>query len=47
MDRREILVTRFGEMRDMINCLSIDEGTALPKEEKKIITSFDEAIKLK
>ena len=26
MQRQEILVTRYGEMRDMIACLLIDEG---------------------
>lgn len=47
MDRRETLVTRFGEMQDLINCLSIDEGTALPKKTKKVYTDFDQAIKLR
>lgn len=48
MGRHEILVTRYGEMQDMIACLSIYEGTALPKEQKtKHYTSFDDAIKLR
>jgi len=46
MGREEILVTRFGEMADMISCLSIYEGNAVPKEEKTY-TDFDEAIKLR
>lgn len=45
MDRREILITRYGEMMDMIACLSIYEGTAVPK--KQPITDFDEAMKLR
>ena len=28
MQRQEILVTLYGEMRDMIACLLIDEGRA-------------------
>lgn len=49
MGKREILVTTFGEMMDMIACLSIYEGTAVPKSDKKVrrYTSFDEAIKLR
>jgi hypothetical protein len=47
MDRREILTLRFGEMQDMIACLSVYEGTALPKTQKKRITDFAEAIKLR
>lgn len=45
MSRSEILVTTFGEMTDMISCLSIYEGAAVPKKER--ITDFDEAIKLR
>lgn len=49
MSRREILITKYGEMKDMIACLSIYEGVAVPKETKKTrrITSFEEAIKLR
>lgn len=49
MSRREILVTTYGEMTDMIACLSIYEGTAVPKETKKTkrYTAFDEAMKLR
>lgn len=49
MDRREILATRFGEMLDMINCLSIYNGDAVPKKSSgaKHYTDFDAAIKLR
>lgn len=47
MSKQEILVTRIGEMLDMISCLSIYEGAALPRQEKKIYTNFDEAIQLR
>lgn len=30
--RAEILSTRYGEMLDLIDCDSIYEGTAVPKE---------------
>lgn len=48
MSRREILATRFGEMQDMIACLSIYDGSALPKStSSKRYTDFDEAMKLR
>ena len=47
MSKREILVTQWGEMQDMIACLSIFDGSAVPKKEKKRYTAFDEAIKLR
>lgn len=47
MDRREILITRYGEMMDMIACLSIFEGTAVPKKKKSILTDFDEIMRLR
>lgn len=31
MTKSEILITRYGEMMDMINCMAIFEGTAKPK----------------
>lgn len=34
MSKREILVTPYGEMADMIACLFIDEGRAKPKKPK-------------
>lgn len=43
MSRREILLTRYGEMLDMIACLAIQNG-APPKREKRKI-SFEEAMK--
>lgn len=46
MQRQEILVTRIGEMRDMISCLLIDEGRMEYKAPKKIWT-YEEAIALK
>ena len=48
MGRREILVTRFGEMQDMIACLSIYDGSAVPKRAAaQQYTDFDQAIKLR
>ena len=45
MDKREIMDTTIGEMADMISCLAIYEGNAVPK--KKTVTDFDEAIKMR
>lgn len=47
MEKREIYVTPYGEMIDMINCMAIDNGAARPKRKAKRITSFDEVIKLR
>jgi len=49
MGKCEVLATPYGEMLDMIACLSIYEGLAVPKESKKTrrYTTFDEAIKLR
>jgi hypothetical protein len=49
MSKREILITPYGEMMDMIACLSIYDGNAVPKSKKKNkrYTAFDEAIKLR
>lgn len=44
MSRQEVMVTRYGEMRDMISCLSIYNG-ASPKRAKKKFT-FDQAMEL-
>jgi len=46
MDRQETICTRYGEMLDMINCLSIFNGGAEQVEPKKKWT-FDEAIALR
>lgn len=45
MSKQEILVAPFGEMRDMIACLSIYQGTATQKKTKR--WTFDEAINLR
>jgi len=47
MDRREIIITRYGEMVDMLSCLAIYEGTAVPKKKAKRFTRFEDAIKLR
>ena len=46
MTRQEILVTRYGEMQDMISCLAIYDGIAKPKKAEKKM-SYDEAINLR
>lgn len=45
MSKREILVTRYGEMADMIACFAIYNG-AEPKEKHKKL-SYDEAINVR
>lgn len=40
------MVTPFGEMQDMISCLSIYEGLAEPKKYKKK-WNYDEAMALR
>ena len=45
MNKQEILVTPYGEMKDMISCMSIYEGNARQKTKKK--WTFDEAINLR
>jgi len=45
MGRREILLTRYGEMLDMIACLDIQHGAPPKKEKRKM--SFQEAIALR
>ena len=44
MAKQEIMVTRYGEMSDMISCFAIFNG-AEPLKKKKM--SFDEALKLR
>lgn len=46
MQRQEILVTKVGEMTDMIACLLIDEGRLDYKPPKKV-WDYQEAIALK
>lgn len=36
MSRREILVTRYGEMTDMIACYAIYNGAKIKKSKKKL-----------
>ena len=43
MSRQEIIVTRYGEMSDMISCFAIYNG-AEPKKKKM---TFDEVLKLR
>ena len=45
MRRQEIMVTRYGEMLDMIACLAIYHG-AKPRKKVKHWT-FDEAMKVR
>lgn len=46
MSKQEIEHTRFGEMVDMISCLSIYQGAAVEKAKKKTWT-FDEVMALR
>lgn len=43
MAKQEVLVTRLGEMLDMIACLAIYNGRAKPKKRK---LTFDEIMSL-
>lgn len=45
MNKQEIMITRYGEMADMISCYAIFNG-AEPKKRKHKMT-FDEAIMLR
>lgn len=44
MSRKEVLYSRYGEMRDLIACYQIENGQAKPKQKaiKKKMT-FDQA----
>ena len=42
--REEVLVTRYGEMLDMVTCFSIYKGSAKPKKDKM---TFAEAMELR
>lgn len=44
MGRKETLLTTVGEMMDLMNCLSIYNGSAEPKKPK---LTYDEAISLR
>ena len=43
MNKQEIMITRYGEMSDMISCYAIFNG-AEPKKKKM---SFDDVLKLR
>lgn len=45
MSKREIMVTRYGEMCDMISCFAIYRG-AEPKKKKRKLT-FDEVLAMR
>lgn len=47
MSKQEILVTPFGEMQDMIACLSIFNGNARQKINRSKDMTYDEAINLR
>lgn len=38
MCKREVLITKYGEMMDMIACLAIFNGAAKPKKRKPKLT---------
>jgi hypothetical protein len=46
MSKHEILITRYGEMADLISCLAIFEGRAEQKRKKRA-WSFQDAIALR
>lgn len=45
MSKQEILLTRYGEMSDMISCFAIYHGAEQKRKRKRL--SFDEAIALR
>ena len=45
MTKQEIMVTRYGEMGDMISCYAIFKGAEPRKRKKKL--DYDEAIALR
>lgn len=47
MSREETMLTRYGEMLDLMNCMAIYNGGAEQKAKKKRITSFTEAMMLR
>ena len=44
MSRDEIVITRYGEMLDMITCLAIHNGSA--KEVAGRVTDYEDALKI-
>ena len=47
MSKQEILVTPFGEMQDMIACLSIYNGTARQKITGSKDMTYDEVMNMR
>ena len=47
MSKQEILVTPYGEMRDMIACLSIYNGTARQKITESKDMTYDEVMNMR
>lgn len=45
MSKADVLYTRYGEMRDLINCYLIDQGDLLPKNKARKL-SYDEIMAL-
>lgn len=45
MTRQEIMVTKYGEFRDLISCFAVHEGSAKLVQRKK--WTFDEIIELR
>lgn len=41
MTKQEIMVTKVGELKDMISCLAIYNGSAKPKKKQRNL-SFEE-----
>ena len=46
MTRRETMITRYGEFRDLVSCYAVHNGAAKIKEVKKKLT-FEEVIELR
>lgn len=46
MSKQEILITRYGDMLDMISCLCIYEGKVAPKRKERKKT-YDEIMQLR
>jgi hypothetical protein len=44
MSRKEVMLTLYGEMRDLIDCKAIAEGRAKPKKKPM---SFDDIINMR
>lgn len=42
MTKQEIMVTKIGEMRDMISCLAIYNGGAKPKQKQKNLSFIEQ-----